>query len=201
MSLRHLPATAALIAALVMSPSSPALAAAPSETPTACTVGGVAVPEGSPVPEDIPVVVSCFDSVAEAEQFIGDGAPGDYEQLQPRDASSRTAAGTAAATAATAAATVIVGKVWTGASRSGSVLIHWGSGSGCYGVTFGFPSLAAGWNNNIRSAEGFANCWSSHYDSSNYGGSAVTCSSYCANLGTMAARTSSIVYRSAGSAG
>ncbi len=186
-------ASAALITALVLALPTPALASATADSAPACTVGGVPVPDGSPVPANIPTVISCFDTIEEAEQFIEDGAPGDYQQLQPQRSSTRAGAAPAA--------TVVIGKVWTGASRSGSVLIHWGSGSGCYGVTYGFPSLTASWNNNIRSAEGFSNCWSSQYDGAGYSGSVVTCTPFCATLGPLAAKTSSIVYRPTGTFG
>ncbi|MCS3442164.1 hypothetical protein [Microbacterium phyllosphaerae] len=191
MSRRLFAATAAVISVLALGVSSPAFASTAPLPTAACTVGGVAIPDGEPAPEDIPAVISCFDTVEEAEQFIEDGAPGDYEKLYPNDASARTAA----------AATVTVGKIWTGTSRSGSVRVHWGAGSGCYGATFGFPSLGSGWDNNIRSAEGFNNCWSSQYDGTSYGGSVLTCAPYCSTLGSMAARTSSIVYRPAGTFG
>ncbi|WP_187250023.1 hypothetical protein [Microbacterium sp. 4-7] len=191
MSRRFLPAAVALIATLAFAAPSPALASAEPTVPAACTVGGVAIPDGEPVPDDIPTVVSCFDSVEAAEQFIEDGAPGDYQQLHPEGVSARAAA----------AATVTVGKIWTGTSRSGSVLLHWGSGSGCYGVTFGFPSLGSGWTNNVRSAEGFNNCWSSQYDGTSYTGAVLTCAPYCSSLGTLAAKTSSIVYRPVGTFG
>lgn len=134
--------------------------------------------------------MSCFDSVAEAEQFIADGAPGDIEQLTPSGVHSRSAA-----------SAIMVGKIWTGTSRTGTVLIHWGSGSGCVGVTFGFPSLGAGWDNNVRSAEGFNTCWSSQYDGTSYTGTKVTCTPYCGSLGVLAGKTSSIVYRPVGSFG
>ncbi|MBQ3358547.1 MAG: hypothetical protein IJG47_06570, partial [Microbacterium sp.] len=150
----------------------------------------VAVPEGDAVPTDIPTVMSCFDTVEEAEQFIEDGAPGDLEQIQPVNPTGRAIT-----------ATVMVGKIWTGTSRTGSVLIHYGSGTGCHGVTFGFPSLGSGWNNNVRSAEGFNNCWSSQYDGTSYTGSVLTCTPYCATLGALAAKTSSIVYRPSGTWG
>lgn len=190
MSVRPWFATAALVAVLALATPTTALAATPADEPAACTVGGIAVPDGAPMPEDIPTVMSCFDSVEEAEQFIEDGAPGDYEQLNPNVSSARAVA-----------ATVMVGKIWTGTSRSGSVLIHYGSGSGCNGVTFGFPTLASTWNNNVRSAEGFNNCWSSQYDGTSYTGSVLTCTPYCATLGSLAAKTSSIVYRPAGTWG
>lgn len=188
LSRRFMAASAAIIAALALSIPTTAFA---TNAPAACTVGGVAISDGETPPDEVPTVISCFDSVEEAEQFIEDGAPGDYEQLYPNDAQARAAA----------AATVMVGKIWTGTSRSGSVLIHWGSGSGCYGVTFGFPTLPSTWNNNVRSAEGFNNCWSSQYDGTSYTGSVITCTPYCATLGTLAAKTSSIVYRPSGTWG
>lgn len=188
MSKRFLAASAAFIAVLALATPASALA---SFEPAACTVGGVAIPDGEAAPEEVPTVISCFDTVEEAEQFIEDGAPGDYEQLYPSGASARAAA----------AATVTVGKIWTGTSRTGSVLIHWGSGSGCTGVTYGFPSLGSGWNNNVRSAEGFNSCWSSQYDGTSYTGTVVTCTPYCSTLGVLAAKTSSIVYRPVGTFG
>lgn len=202
MSLRRLLSTsAAVITALVLSVPAPALATTSPEPAPACTVGGIPVPDGQPMPEEIPTVISCFDTVEEAEQFIEDGAPGDYEQLQPVGARTGADVAAHARTNAVAAATVTVGKVWTGTSRSGSVLIHWGSGSGCNGVTYGFPTLTSTWNNNIRSAEGFSNCWSSQYDGANYSGAVITCAPYCATLGSLAAKTSSIVYRPTGTFG
>ncbi|MFB4349785.1 hypothetical protein [Microbacterium sp. CR_7] len=182
---------AALIIGVAVSAPAPALAA--SDPPAVCTVGGVAVPDGVPLPEEIPTVISCFDTVAEAEQFIADGAPGDLEQLPAPAAAARSSFATAS--------TVIVGKAYTGTSRGGTALIHWGSGSGCYGVTFGFPTLAATWNNNVYSAEGLSNCWSSQYDGTSYTGSKITCTPYCATLGALAGKTSSIVYRPVGSFG
>lgn len=184
MSLRPWFATAAVIATFAFATPTSALATA---EPAACTVAGVAVPDGDPLPEEIPTVMSCFDSMEEAEQFIEDGAPGDLEQVTEAGPTSRAAA-----------ATVVVGRAWTGTSRSGTVLIHYGSGTGCYGVTFGFPTIASTWNNNIRSAEGLSNCWSSQYDGTSYTGSVITCTPYCATLGSFAAKTSSIVYRPVG---
>ena len=192
---RFLSTAAALVAVLALATPATSSASVEPDPPAACTIGGVPVADGQPVPDDIPTVVSCFDSVEEAEQFIEDGAPGDYEQLYPDNASARTDA------RAAAASTVTVGKIWTGTSRTGSVRLHWGAGSGCYGVTFGFPSLSAGWDNNVRSAEGFNNCWSSQYDGTSYTGTVLTCAPYCSSLGSMAARTSSIVYRPAGTFG
>lgn len=182
MSLRPWFASAALVAMLAIAAPTSAVAA---DEPAACTVAGVAVTDGAPMPEEIPTAMSCFDSVAQAEQFIEEG--GDLEQLNQAGPTSRAAA-----------ATVIVGKAWTGTSRSGTVLIHYGSGNGCYGVTFGFPTLASTWNNNVRSAEGLNNCWSSQYDGAGYKGPAITCTPYCATLGSFAAKTSSIVYRPTG---
>lgn len=181
----------AVIAASAFSPV-PASAAESGQSP-ACTVGGVAVTEGQSLPKELPTVISCFESVEAAEQFIEAGAPGDFEQI--------VKASPAAPAKLAAESTVTVGKIWTGTSRSGSVLIHWGVGTGCYGVTYGFPTLPSGWDNNVRSAEGQSNCWASHYDLTSYGGDVLTCTPYCSTLGFMAARSSSIVYRPVGTFG
>lgn len=138
-------ASAALITLLAVATPASALAATASEEPAACAVGGIAVPDGQPLPDDIPLAMSCFDSVEEAEQFIEDG--------------------------------------------------------GCHASTYGFPTIASAWNNNVRSAEGFNNCWSTQYDGTSYTGAKITCTSYCATLGALAGKTSSIVYRPAGTWG
>ncbi|MFJ6678618.1 hypothetical protein ACIQLK_05740 [Microbacterium sp. NPDC091382] len=157
-----------------------------------CTVGALAIPEGDPAPEAVPLVISCFETATEAEAFIEEGAPGDYEQLVDGGSPQGRVA---------AAATVTIGRVWTGTSRGGSELIHWGTGSGCNGVTYGFPTLPSGWNNNIRSAQGYSNCWASHYDSTSYKGQVLTCAPYCSTMGFLAAKSSSIVYRPVGTFG
>jgi len=188
-NIRSLIVVAASLAALAI--PAPAVA---NELPPAevCTVGGLAIPAGDPVPEEVPLVISCFNTAAEAEAFIEDGAPGDYEELvgvqRPHG---RAAAG----------ATVTIGRVWTATSRGGSELIHWGTGSGCYGVTYGFPTLPSGWNNRVRSAQGYNNCWASHYDGASYTGEVLTCAPYCSTMGFLAAKSSSIVYRPVGTFG
>lgn len=178
-----------IISALLAANINPVFDNGNVEPDRVCTIGGVAVPQGERLPETIPTVMSCFDDMQAAQEFIASGAPGDAERLMRRQAR------------AVAAATVTIGKVWTGTSRSGSVLIHWGVGSGCNGVTYGFPSLPAGWNDTIRSAEGFTNCWASHYDSASYTGAVLTCAPYCATMGSLAGRSSSIVYRPVGTFG
>lgn len=183
--------TATLVLAACL-PVAQQAAAADDPSAEVCTVGGIAVPDGQAMPEDIPLVMSCFASVAEAEAFLRAGAPGDREQLPQASASAHFRA---------TAATVTIGRVWTGISRSGSELIHWGTGTGCNGVTYGFPSLPAGWNDNIRSAEGSSNCWASHYEHNSYGGQVLTCAPYCASLGFLAEKSSSIVYRPVGTFG
>lgn len=166
----------------------PANLAVESTPPTekVCTMGGLPVADGDLGPDNVPLVVSCFDTLVEAEEFIAAGAPGDLEQLVD-----------VAAYARGATATVVIGRVWTGTSRSGTLLIQWG----CYGVTYGFPSMPSGWNDSVRSSQGYANCWATHYENSSYGGSSLTCSAYCSSLGFLDAKTSSLVYRPVGTFG
>ncbi|MGC0370730.1 hypothetical protein [Microbacterium sp. SLBN-111] len=188
---------AALLGSQIITPAP--VSATPREPAAVCTVGGVAVADGEPLPPDIPVVVSCFASETEAQEFIQAGAPGDLERLMDGLAVEFRALSTERAGAR--ASTVTIGKVWTGTSRGGSELIHWGTGSGCHGVTYGFPSLSSSWNDKIRSAEGFNNCWASHYADGSYGGGVLTCAPYCATLGFLAGQSSSIVYRPVGTFG
>lgn len=85
MKLRPIILAAALAIALVDA-ATPASATNIEATNTeeVCTVGSVAVREGESVPAEIPLVVSCFTSLAAAEEFIEAGAPGDLEQLVPK---------------------------------------------------------------------------------------------------------------------
>lgn len=178
--------TGAIAIALVAA-SAPASAANVEEV---CTVGSIAVKEGEGVPADIPLVVSCFTSLAAAEKFIEAGAPGDLEQLVPQ-----------ARGEVTPLSTVIIGRQYTGVNRGGTVLVQWGTGSGCYGVTYGYPSMPSGWNDVIRSSEGLNNCWVSNYTSTSYTGSVLNCTPYCSSMGSFAALTSSVVYRPSGTFG
>lgn len=191
MKLRPIILAAALAIALVDA-ATPASATNIEATNTeeVCTVGSVAVREGESVPAEIPLVVSCFTSLAAAEEFIEAGAPGDLEQLVPK-----------ARGEVTPMNTVIIGRQYTGTNRSGTVLVQWGTGSGCYGVTYGYPSMPAGWNDVIRSSEGFNNCWVSNYTSTSYAGSVLNCTPYCSAMGSFAALTSSVVYRPSGTFG
>ncbi len=163
----------------------------PAGDARACTMG--TVPQvGEPDP-DAPVVMSCFDTLDEAEAFIEEGAPGDYEQLVPQ---------ARAAVDAVTTSTVIIGRQYTGTGRTGSVLVQWGAGSGCYGVTYGFPSMPSGWNDVIQSSEGVSNCWVSDYVNASYGGAVANCTPYCTSLSaTLEGKTSSVVYRPWGTYG
>lgn len=173
----------------------PAMASTPERVGReVCTVGSLAVPLGEEIPEEVPLVMSCFDTFAEAESFIEAGAPGDLEQLIGVPSMAR-------GLVATAASTVTIGRAWTGTGKGGSELVHWGTGSGCYGVTYGFPTLPAGWNDNIRSAQGFSNCWVTHYENASFGGNPLNCVPYCSTLGFLNGKSSSIVYRPTGTFG
>lgn len=177
------------VVAITLTASAPA-AQADEANEVVCTVGGVAVPVGQPLPDNPPLITSCFDTIEEAEAFIQAGAPGDLERLVP-EARSRLAP----------LSTVIIGRQYTSTSRGGTVLVQWGTGTGCYGVTYGFPSMPNGWNNVVRSSEGFSNCWVSNYTETEYGGAVLNCIPYCSTMGSFAALTSSVVYRPSGTFG
>ncbi|MBA8817560.1 hypothetical protein FHX48_002665 [Microbacterium halimionae] len=160
----------------------------------ACTVGGLPITSKDDVTR-VPTVISCFDTVAAAKEFIADGAPGDLEKLLG------VAGETPSRTALAAESTVHVGTLWSSTGASGTSLLHWGTGSGCNGVTYGFPSLPSGWNDTARSARGYANCWVTTYANTSYGGSRLNCTPYCSTLGSLNGAVSSVVYRPSGTFG
>ncbi len=97
-------------------------------------------------------------------------------------------------------ANTVVGTVYQDANRGGGSLTFWGS-SGCAGVTFGFPALASGWDNNISSAEGSNGCWLTLYTAISYGGSRLNCTPYCASVGTWNDNVKALVFRPVGTFG
>ncbi|MBB2968013.1 peptidase inhibitor family I36 protein [Leifsonia aquatica] len=99
-----------------------------------------------------------------------------------------------------AAASVVIGTMYKDDNYGGGSYTFYGSGS-CSGVTYGFPSLSADWQNTISSAKAFASCWVTLYDGASYGGSRYNCTPSCASLPLFNDRTKSIVFRPAGTIG
>lgn len=102
--------------------------------------------------------------------------------------------------ARSAAASVVIGTMYKDDNYGGGSYTFYGSGS-CAGVTYGFPSLSADWQNTISSAKAFASCWVTLYDGTSYGGSRYNCTPNCASLSSFNDRTKSIVFRPAGTIG
>lgn len=98
------------------------------------------------------------------------------------------------------AASTIIGTVYKDFNEGGESLTFWGS-SGCAGVTFGFPSLASGWDNSISSTRASNGCWVTLYTTTSYGGSRLNCTPYCASIGTWNDNVKSVVFRPEGSFG
>lgn len=99
-----------------------------------------------------------------------------------------------------AAASVIVGTVYKDYNAGGASLTFWGT-SGCAGVTFGFSSLASGWDNSISSVRGSNGCWVTLYTATSYGGSRLNCTPYCASIGSWNDNVKSLVFRPTGTFG
>ncbi len=99
-----------------------------------------------------------------------------------------------------AAASVVLGTVYKDANYGGGSLTLWGEG-GCVGATFGFPSLASGWNNSISSAKGAGSCWLTLYTATSYGGTRLNCTPNCATIGSLNDQVRSIVFRPTGTFG
>lgn len=186
---------AVVVAAVVLASSSPAAAVESDGVDEVCTVGTVASEAGAALSVDVPLVVSCFASAEEATAFIEAGAPGDREKLLADFSSLLPQARFAPL------GTVHLGTTWTGINRTGSSLMYWGTGSGCYGATYGFPSLPSGWGAAMRSAEGENNCFVTLYTSGSYGGSALNCTPYCGGIGSWAGSVGSMVFRPWGTYG
>lgn len=123
----------------------------------------------------------CFATEAEVAQFLD-------RMAQSRDR------------ARAVAASVVVGTVYKDANGAGGSLTFWGS-SGCAGVTFGFPSLASGWDNSVSAVRASSGCWATAYSATNYGGSRLNCTPYCASVGALNDAVKSLVFRPTGTLG
>lgn len=97
-------------------------------------------------------------------------------------------------------ANVLIGTVYSDANETGASLAFYGS-SGCSGVTFGFSSLASGWDNSISSGRGSNGCWLSMYTTTNYEGSTLNCTPYCSSIGGWNDNVKSLVFRPTGTFG
>ncbi|MBO0982690.1 peptidase inhibitor family I36 protein [Rathayibacter sp. SD072] len=98
------------------------------------------------------------------------------------------------------AASTVVGTVYKDSNGSGASLTFFGS-SGCAGTTFGFPSLASGWDNSISSVRASNGCWVTLYTATSYGGARLNCTPYCATIGTWNDNVRSLVFRPSGTFG
>lgn len=166
-----------------------------------CAMGTEGVPVEEDERRDPPpkVQVDCFDSFALAFAHITG------IQIDPKTTSLSTSEISGLLEEHPEAArrdTVLLGIAYEDVSEGGDTLMHYGT-DGCYGVTFGFPSLSAGWDNRISSASQFNSCWGTYYDLVGYdtSGNRINCPGYCASMSTMNDRTSSIVYRPVGTYG
>jgi hypothetical protein len=122
----------------------------------------------------------CFSTTAELSSYL--------ESVGVDDAARGTAAN------------VLIGTVYKDANETGASLAFYGS-SGCAGETFGFSSLASGWDNSISSARGSNGCWITMYTATNYGGSTLNCTPYCSSIGGWNDNVKSLVFRPTGTFG
>lgn len=157
-----------------------------------CAVGAVAVPLDA-TPEqraaaDARVTRTCFATDAEAAAFVAHGGAAGVT------ATSRLAP---ASSTLVAASSVTLGVDYDYTYRGGAATYFYGTGaSGCDGsYTFGFPTMTSGWNDRVSSAVAYAGCRSQHYANTYYGGSSVTCATYCPTMGALDNQTSSVVFR------
>lgn len=169
---RILTLVCAMAFAAAMSVTTTAAAAAASSTGAYCAVKVESIAAST-----TPAVPVCFDTQNEVEAYLA-------AVTAPRSF-------TGASTAST-----VLGTVYKDANYGGGSLSFYGAGS-CAGVTFGFASLDAGWQNTISSAKAYAGCWVSLYTATSYGGTQLLCTPNCATLGALNDRILSLVFRPA----
>ena len=184
-------AAASAAAAAVMIIAAPGASAA-ADTESHCAVGVAPIVSGQPSPAP---VINCFSTFAESIEFATAGRV----QLGAADAQV-SAADLAEAGAVTTEQSLMAGPLlgveYDGANFSaGSLALYGTSGSGCYGVTYGFAGMPAGWNDRVSSARAYSGCDSWHYSNGGYGGDVRVCATVCTGFGAMTNRTSSIVFR------
>lgn len=169
---------AAVLAVLALAPvllgTSPARAEEISPPGPHCAVEAYPIDS---VPIDTPEPV-CFDTVYEVEEYISSASP----------------------VGRAATSSVAIGTIYENDQYGGLSLTYF-AGSGCYGVTYGYPTLPSSWYSEISSAKGASNCWISLYAGDSYTAGAVLCPPNCATLsGTFNDRVRSLVFRPTGSA-
>lgn len=123
----------------------------------------------------------CFESVSEVESYVEESISAESDGSGSR-------------------ISTVLGVVYQDANYGGASLTMYGSGT-CSGTTYGFPSLASGWDNSISSAKGSSTCWLTLYSATYYGGSRLNCVPNCGSLGTMNDQVKSIVFRPVGTYG
>ncbi|WP_336707699.1 hypothetical protein [Oerskovia sp. USHLN155] len=215
--------SAAILVAGVLS-ATPALADGPegpdltsksfSAEDEVCSVIAQPTPAGQDVAFTPAPTVQCFDTFGEAiesatgvpvtDPAVEAGEPAAlraFAQDQAAQAQSRSAGPDARAAAP--GTTMMLGVAYKGANHTGGNKVFWSNGGyGCMtGNTYGFPKLSPYlMNNNISSLNAYAECWATLYDLENYvKGASTNCVPFCATLGSMNDRASSIVFRPAGS--
>jgi len=170
---RILALVSALAFATALSATTTAAAPAPAPAGEYCAVE--VTPLGSPPTATRP---TCFPTQAEVDAYLAE-----------------VTAPSAARSAATTASTVL-GTVYKDANYAGGSLSFYGSGT-CAGVTYGFASLDAAWQNTISSAKAYAGCYVSLYTGASYGGTQLLCTPNCPGLGSLNDRVLSLVFRPA----
>lgn len=177
MGRKNLRAILGMLASLVVVVATPVSAGATTENAgDHCAVQVHSIESAEPPAEPV-----CFDRPEQVATYLSSIGVGD-----------EAARGIAVST--------IVGTVYKDYNEGGQSLTFWGS-SGCAGVTFGFPSLASGWDNSISSVRASNGCWVTLYTATSYGGSRLNCTPYCASIGTWNDNVKSLVFRPQGTFG
>jgi len=158
-----------LVAGLVLVPTA---ANADTSSPSPDPSGGYCASQiTADAPMSDPV---CFDTQDELDGYLASQGV-----IEPQNGALKSNAVQAAS------ADVILGTVYKNANLKGDSLTLFGNGSRCDGVTYGFSSLASGWNNSISSAVAVTGCWMTLYSKTSYAGDKITCTPECDTVSSL----------------
>lgn len=133
---------------------------------------------------------TCFQTFADAIRFATKGSIDVPDGLKPSDVTDAFLALAAPST------TVVIGIDWQDIDMGGPSRV-WEASSGCSsGLSWIVNQIEPAWDNRVSSGKGDTNCNRyEHYDLPNRTGVLIACTPYCAEMGIMNDRTSSLWFK------
>jgi hypothetical protein len=134
--------------------------------------------------------LTCFRSFAAAIRHATGGRVVLAETARPADVTDAMLA------PAGPEATVVIGIDWEHTNQGGLGRIWEASGGCAVGQAWIVNQIEAAWDNRISSGKGYNNCNRfEHYDNPNRTGALIACTDYCATMGIMNDKSSSLWWK------